>query len=202
MRSAGAFVSREQRRTFRFLKHCINGTRTQSGRMVKTLLFATLILCGSTLILGTQEAIAAEPLSTEFCRTNNDRSTSEPYYRLHQIPTKGDHTLPMVTPGGMILEHPKMVAATDVLTIVKRDASALCFRLVTFWKNRHQCQLAGVARLKSAPTFVFSEGGAVVRFTILNDDEIKVEPHGDGYRSRCESLGVIQPATYSRRGSR
>jgi hypothetical protein len=123
------------------------------------------------------------------------------YGRLHQIPTAAaadDPVHRMITPGGMILDQPKMVAATDVLTIASRDQSAMCFGLVTFARDRHRCDVTGLARAESSNTYVFREGDVAVRFTFLSADQVRVEPIGDGYRVGCQSHGRIEPAIYMR----
>jgi hypothetical protein len=122
------------------------------------------------------------------------------FSRLHQIPTAArpdDITHKVVTPGGMILDTPKMVAATDVLTLVAREANALCFELRTFARDRHTCELEGLARKEEGTTYLFSDDGAVVRLTFMTEDQVRVEPVGTGYRTRCEPSGKIETATYT-----
>ena len=103
----------------------------------------------------------------------------------------------MVTPGGMVLDAPKMVAATDVLTLVARTPNALCFSLRTFARDRHTCELRGLARKESGRAYLFSDNGAVVRFTFIAENQVRVEPVGNGYRSRCEPAGKIERAIYT-----
>jgi hypothetical protein len=90
-----------------------------------------------------------------------------------------------------------MVAATDVLTIVGRDESTLCFELRTLGRERDECVLSGQARSEARDTFVFREDEAAVRFKFSND-QVSVEPIGKGYRKHCQPDGEIQPATYKR----
>lgn len=122
------------------------------------------------------------------------------YSRPHQVPTtaaRDDTTHHVVTPGGMVLDTPKMVAATDVLTVVARDPNVLCFHLLTFSRERHRCELTGVARKGSEGAYLFREDTAAVRFTFIGDEQVNVEPVGDDYRKRCEPSGKIEPATYT-----
>lgn len=121
------------------------------------------------------------------------------YSRLHQIPTvasRDDVSHKIVTPGGMVLDTPKMVAATDVLTIVARDPDAMCFRLLTFARDRHRCEVTGVARRHSEGAYLFRNDNIVVRFTFIDEHQVNVEPVGTGYRSRCEPSGEIERAIY------
>lgn len=121
------------------------------------------------------------------------------YTRLHQIPTVAppdDISHKVVTPGGMVLDTPKMVAATDVLTIVARDPDVVCFSLLTFARDRHKCELTGVARKASASTYVFHADEAALRLTFVGKDRVDVEPIGTGYRARCERSGEIERASY------
>lgn len=97
----------------------------------------------------------------------------------------------------MILDTPKMVAATDVLTIVARDPETLCFELLTFARERHKCELSGVARKESDSAYLYRDGDASVRFTFLDQDRVSVEPVGAGYRTRCEQSGKIERAIYT-----
>ena len=122
------------------------------------------------------------------------------YSRLHQIPTAAapdDITHKMVTPGGMILDTPKMVAATDVLTLLAQEPNAVCFKLRTFARDRHTCELGGLAHKETGTTYVFSDDTAVVRLTFIAEDQVRVEPIGTGYRSRCEPSGKIESAIYT-----
>ncbi len=122
------------------------------------------------------------------------------YSRLHQIPTvapRDDISHKIVTPGGMVLDAPKMVAATDVLTIVARDSDTLCFGLLTFARERHTCEITGVARKESEGTYLFHDDAAVVRFTFDGEDQVSVEPVGTGYQSRCKPSGKIDTAIYT-----
>jgi hypothetical protein len=127
-------------------------------------------------------------------------AAAEEYHRLHQIPTRNrdPYGVPMVTPGGMILELPKMVAATDVLTIVNRDDSGLTFELTTVGRDRDQCTIEGLAPPESEGVYVFSENEVILRLTVLGVDRIRIEPVGKGYRSQCDALGTIDSATYTR----
>lgn len=125
---------------------------------------------------------------------------AEEYHRLHQIPVKNrdPYGVPMVTPGGMVLELPKMVAATDVLAIVNRDDSGLTFELTTFGRDRHRCIIEGRASPESEGVYVFSEDEVILRLTVLSGDRIRVEPVGAGYRSQCDALGTVDAAIYTR----
>jgi hypothetical protein len=103
------------------------------------------------------------------------------YGRLHQIPTAAapdDITHKMVTPGGMILDTPKMVAATDVLTLLAQEPNAVCFTLRTFARDRHTCEVGGLARKEEGTTYLFSDDTAVVRLTFIAEDQVRVEPSG------------------------
>jgi hypothetical protein len=158
-------------------------------------LLAVLVLCLAVASANPQEPLAGSPS----CPISTVAAPSR-YDRLHQIPTvaaRDDISHRMVTPGGMMLDLPKMVAATDVLTIVARDEGAMCFGLLTFSRDRHRCELTGVARSVSDDTFLFREGDVAVRFTFLGDDQVRVEPIGTEYRNQCESLGKIEPAIYT-----
>jgi hypothetical protein len=120
--------------------------------------------------------------------------------RLHQIPTtapRDDISHKMVTPGGLVFDTPKMVAATDVLSIVARTPNALCFSLRTFARDRHTCELSGVADKQSGMEYLFSDDTAVVRLTFIAEDQVRVEPVGAGYRTRCQASGKIEPAIYT-----
>jgi hypothetical protein len=122
------------------------------------------------------------------------------YSRLHQIPTAAapdDITHKMVTPGGMILDTPRMVAATDVLTLLAQEPNAVCFRLRTSARDRHTCELGGVARKEAGTTYLYSDDTAVVRLTFIAQDQLRVEPVGSGYRSRCGPSGKIEAAIYT-----
>lgn len=155
------------------------------------------------VLLSATSAHAQEPGSTSNC-TASRLSSPERYERLHQIPTTAAHedvTHKVITPGGMVLSTPNMVAATDVLTIVARDESALCFELLTLGRERDECAISGQARSEGRGTFVFRERDTAVRFTFSNDDQVSVEPIGNGYREHCESAGEIQSAMYKRNAS-
>jgi len=161
-----------------------------------TYLFAPALLWGAAV-----HAAAADtpPGSNSQCPLE-PLATPERYERPHQIPTKpapDDPAHKMVTPGGMVLELPKMVAATDTLTMSGRDASTFCFELVTFSRNRSRCEIRGVARDDGQGILVFREGDAMLRLEPLSRDEIKIEPVGDGYRRYCESGGRIDAAVYT-----
>jgi hypothetical protein len=122
------------------------------------------------------------------------------YSRPHQIPTAAapdDITHKMVTPGGMILDAPKMVAATDVLTLLAQEPKAVCFKLRTFARDRHTCELGGLARKEEGTTYLFSDDTAVLRLTLIAEDQVRVEPVGTGYRNRCEPSGKIEAAIYT-----
>ena len=126
----------------------------------------------------------------------------ERYERPHQIPTKpapDDPIHKMVTPGGMILETPRMIAATDSLTITGRNATTLCFEVVTFSRNRSRCELSGMASSEGRGTYVFRQDEVALRLVPLAPDQIRVEPIGDGYRKHCESFGRIDAAIYTLR---
>lgn len=122
------------------------------------------------------------------------------YTRAHQIPTTPEPDDPqhrIITPGGMILETPKMVAAEDRLQVAARNAEAMCFTLITFARDWHRCELSGVATSTSGREYVFREDDAIVHFRLSNDDAIDVTPEGDGYRSHCERRGRIDPARFT-----
>src|SRR5687768_9935646 len=122
------------------------------------------------------------------------------FSRLHQIPTAAspdDITHKMVTPGGMILDAPKMVAATDVLTLLANEPNAVCFSLRTFARDRHTCEVGGVARKEEGTKYLLSDDTAAVRLTFIAEDRVRVEPVGSGYRSRCEPSGKIETAIYT-----
>lgn len=124
------------------------------------------------------------------------------FVRPHQIPTQAAHddrTHKIVTPGGMILDTPKMVAAVDVLRVEARDPSAMCFALTTVARDHHRCEIAGVAQPSSNSTYVFREQELELRFTFQSDGAVKVEPVGEGYGSRCEPQGQIAAGVYTRR---
>jgi hypothetical protein len=104
----------------------------------------------------------------------------------------------MITPGGIILETPKMVAAADVLRVEARDASAMCFALITYARDRQRCEIAGVAQHSTNSTYVFREHDVEVRFTFQSAGAVKIEPLGEGYKSRCAPLGMIESAVYER----
>jgi hypothetical protein len=128
-------------------------------------------------------------------------ATSLRYEHLHQIPTTpgaDDVTHKVVTPGGMVLDTPNMVAATDVLTMFALDQSVMCFGLLTFARERNRCDISGVAHKEADGTFLYRDGNVVVRFTFPAEDQIKVEPIATGYRDQCEPSGEIQLATYAR----
>jgi DNA-binding transcriptional MerR regulator len=124
------------------------------------------------------------------------------FMRAHQIPTRpapDDPTHKMVTPGGMVLETPKMVAAVDVLRVEARDASTMCFSLTTVGRDHQRCEIAGVAHISSdSATYVFREHDVQVRFRFQDEGEVRVEPEGEGYRSQCEPRGGIEPGVYRR----
>ncbi len=147
-------------------------------------------------------ALATESTRAEVVEGSCPKSESSSptrYTRLHQIPTvapRDDVTHKVVTPGGMILDTPKMVAATDVLTVLARDSNVLCFSLLTFGRDRHTCELAGVAFRESEGAYLYRQDDAAVRFTFSGDDQVNVDPIGTSYRRRCEPSGKIEPATY------
>lgn len=124
------------------------------------------------------------------------------FIRPHQIPTRPAHDDPthkVVTPGGMILETPKMVAATDVLRVEARDQSVMCFELITVARDRHRCEIAGMAQIYSNGAYLFREQDVEVRFTFQSDAAaVKIEPVGEGYKSRCAPLGQIVAGVYTR----
>ena len=126
------------------------------------------------------------------------------YERLHQIPINPAHddiTHKVVTPGGMVLDTPKMVAVRDVLTIAARDHTAVCFNLLTYARDRHMCKVSGVGRSESGDAYVFREDEMVVRLTFLDSDQVRVEPVGTEVRKQCEGSGKIERAVYKRRPS-
>lgn len=132
------------------------------------------------------------------CPISQSRSPRQ-YTRLHQIPTTprpDDVSHKVVTPGGMVLETPKMVGATDVLTVRARDSNVLCFSLLTVGRDRHTCKLAGIALVESDGAYLFREDDVAVRFAFSGADQVIVEPLGMGYRRRCEPSGKIERATY------
>lgn len=127
------------------------------------------------------------------------------FSRPHQIATvapRDDVSHKVVTPGGMVLDTPKWVAATDVLTLFARDQEVMCFDLLTFARERNRCQFAGVARSTSDGAYAFRENSAVVRFTFTSETEVSIEAVGEGYRSRCEPSGKIERAIYTRIAAR
>jgi hypothetical protein len=126
------------------------------------------------------------------------------YERWHQIPTKPAHddiTHKVVTPGGMVLDTPKMVAVRDVLSIAARDHTAVCFNLLTYARDRHMCKVSGVGRSESGDKYLFREDEMIVRFTFLDSDQVRVEPVGTGVRKQCEGSGKIERAVYRRSAS-
>nr|WP_298723518.1 hypothetical protein [uncultured Steroidobacter sp.] len=156
--------------------------------------FAFLIVC---LLACSASTLAATPDSS--CPIS---STASPvaYGRLHQIPTvarEDDVSHTIVTPGGMVLRSPEMVAATDVLTVAARDPDAMCFHLITLAKDWHKCDIAGVARKDAENSYLFTEGSVAVRFHFTSEEQVEVAPLGTAYRSRCEPSGSIERATYT-----
>jgi len=156
--------------------------------------FAFLIVC---LLPASASTLAAAP--DDSCPIS---PTAAPvsYGRLHQIPTVArdediSHTI--VTPGGMVLHSPEMVAATDILTVVARDPDAMCFHLITLAKEWHKCDIGGVARKDAENSYLFTEGGVAVRFNFIGNEQVEVAPLGTAYRSRCEPSGSIERATYT-----
>jgi hypothetical protein len=132
------------------------------------------------------------------CPISHADAPAETYERLHQIPTRDRRRLPMVTPGGMILESPKMVAATDVLTITARDETTICYRLVTFARDRARCTAAGAAQRESDSASAYLDQRAGVRLVVLDSERISVEPLEQRTRASCEPNGGIEAAVYSR----
>jgi len=121
------------------------------------------------------------------------------YTRLHQIPTaasNNDVSQTIVTPGGMVLHAPKMVAATDFLTVVARNPD---IHLVTVGKDWNKCEIEGLASKEPQGSYLFHEGSVAVRFTFVGDGDgqVNVAPIGTTYRSRCESSGSIDRAIYT-----
>lgn len=108
----------------------------------------------------------------------------------------------MVTPGGMILEQPKMVAATDVLTLIQLDDATLCVDLVTFARERHECRVQGIAARETGgtyvPTYILRRDDPLLRLTFLDADTIQVEPVGTDYHAFCERRGRIDAAAFAR----
>jgi hypothetical protein len=103
----------------------------------------------------------------------------------------------VITPGGMILVSPKMVETTDVLSIVARDRSAMCFTLIMFGKNHYRCEITGPARAELDDAYVFNSGNVTLRFRLRGTDEVQVEPLGDRNRNRCGWLGKIEPSVFT-----
>jgi hypothetical protein len=123
------------------------------------------------------------------------------FVRRHQIPTRPAHDDPahkVITPGGMILQTPKMVAAADVLRVEARDQSVMCFELITVARDHHRCEIAGVAQFYSDGAYLFRERNVEVRFTFQSDGGVKIEPVGEGDRARCAPLGQIVAGVYTR----
>lgn len=121
----------------------------------------------------------------------------------------------MVTPGGMVLAQPRMVAATDVLELAPRGHAvagkcagtqdfcedALCVELRTIGRNRHECRVGGVARLRADGTYVLGNGATLLRLTLMGAGTIWVEPVGTAYLRFCESYGRIDSARYEEASS-
>lgn len=120
------------------------------------------------------------------------------FHREHQIPTTDEYHVPVVTPGGMVLQVPKMILAVDVLTIIWRSESELCFGLVAVGQDRNECHVQGVARIGSDGTFGFRDDEVALRLTLLSPDQIRVERTEKAPRKACESLRDLEPATYTR----
>ena len=157
-----------------------------------------------TAFLCPASANAQEPVAGDSSCPISTLAAPVRYERLHQVPTRPAHddvSHKMVTPGGMVLDTPRMVAVMDVLTIAARDHTAVCFSLLTFARERRKCEFTGIARNEVGDAFLFGDGDVVVRFTFIGDDQVRVAPIGDGYRKRCESSGEIQPAIYTRKPS-
>ena len=155
---------------------------------------STLLCCAVLCAAAVQPMRAAEvPVASSECPLAH---TAPPvrYERVHQIPTEpapDDPAGKMITPGGMILETPRMVEATDRLTITARDASALCFELLTLSRDRSRCEIRGTARLERQGSYVFRDGEASLRLLLRAPDEIRVEPRSQGIRKFCEPSGRI-----------
>lgn len=184
------------------MKHVTRNIAVAFGcRMFPNLAPVFVFAC---VLLSATRGHAQEPRGITSDCTASHPSSPVRYERLHQIPTTAAHedvAHKIITPGGMVLSTPNMVAATDVLTIVGRDESVLCFELVTIGRERNQCALSGQARSEGRGTFVFRERETAVRFMFSNDDQVSVEPIGKGYREHCEAAGEIQSAIYKRNAS-
>lgn len=122
------------------------------------------------------------------------------YERDHQVPVYERGTIPMVTPGGMVFEQPRMVLATDSISITEPAEGALCVELLTIGRNRAECRIVGIARLQEDGQYLLGpEGSAIVRLQHLSQSEFRIEPIGRAYEQFCEPGGRIQPAVYSAR---
>lgn len=148
------------------------------------------------LVAANSGSQAATP--SESCPISDAPAPSR-YTRLHQIPTvapRDDISHKIVTPGGMVLDTPKLVQATDLLTITARNPDVLCFRLLTFARDRHKCEVMGVARREADGGYVFRDRDVDLRIDFKDNDEVTVEPRGTGYDRWCEPSGKIDRATY------
>lgn len=159
---------------------------------------AICVLSGAAILSGAVAQDTAEHNGARGCPIT--ATAPALYTRLHQIPTTpdpGDPQHKIITPGGMVLETPKMVAAEDMLQVAARDAGTMCFTLITFARDWHRCELSGVAVSASEHEYVFREESAILHFRLTNDGAIDVAPEGDGYRSHCEPRGRIDPAQFT-----
>jgi hypothetical protein len=161
-------------------------------RYHSALAFLTLLLVPASASAQVAPHDSSCPLPTPALPVN--------YSRLHQIPTTASnddvsHTI--VTPGGMLLHSPNMIAARDVLAVIARDPDAMCFHLLTLGKERHTCELGGIARKESQGSYLFSDAGVAIRFTFIAEDQVNVAPIGTTYRSACEPLGSVEQAIYT-----
>lgn len=115
-------------------------------------------------------------------------SKSQPYSEFRR-----SHEVPTVSTGKW---QPETVE--DILTIVGREENLLCFHLVTYAMNYHTCGVMGVAAGDGHNTYLLSDGPYVIRLLMLDNDHVRVEPVGEGYRENCGTSGVIEPAVYVR----
>jgi hypothetical protein len=156
-------------------------------------------LASLALFLVHADASAQDSALASFCLQSTAAAPVR-FSRLHQVPTvapRDDVSHKVVTPGGMVLDTPKLVAATDVLSVIQCDRDTMSFHLLTFSRERQRCELTGIARKEPGGAYLFRDDGVVVRFTFVAADRLNVEPVGSSYRQRCEPLGRIERATYT-----